>query len=342
MPGQPNEFAYMYAVTMTDSGFILNLSDQEGHSGTVFPDRADVFISDDIADPTFNGTDNPLILGDAFNDRMDIFTTPDLDPSSSIGTFRYVALAAVGLSDPSAPPDPSQLGFIVQQGSQLYFITNTEFDPNDTNETDRTLTFGSGVVDICFMAGTHIATPTGEAPVETLKIGDFVCTADGRVVPVRWIGRQTVAPKFAKEGRLPVRIRASALADNVPCRDLVASADHALLVDGLLVHAGALVNGTSIVREENVPAIFTYYHIEVDDHSLILAENTPAETFIDNVDRMNFDNWREYQELYPEARMIVEMPYVRAKAYRQVPQSTRVRLAERALLMSGQPVASAA
>jgi len=33
--------------------------------------------------------------------------------------------------------------------------------------------------------------------------------------------------------------------------------------------------------------------------SLILAENTPAETFVDNVDRLHFDNWAEYEALYP-------------------------------------------
>ena len=80
----------------------------------------------------------------------------------------------------------------------------------------------------------------------------------------------------------------------MPSRDLLLSPDHAVLVDGALIQAGALINGTSIVRETNTPPVFTYYHIEVDDHSLILADHTPAETFIDNIDRMNFDNWAEH------------------------------------------------
>jgi len=105
------------------------------------------------------------------------------------------------------------------------------------------------------------------------------------------------------------------------------------LVEGALIQAGALVNGTSIVREQNVPKIFTYYHVEVNDHSLIFAENTPAETFIDNIERMNFDNWAEHQALYPEGKTISEMPYPRAKSHRQVPVSVRALLAERARLM---------
>jgi hypothetical protein len=48
----------------------------------------------------------------------------------------------------------------------------------------------------CFLAGTLIATPTGAVPVETLAIGDPILTADGRTVPVKWLGRQTLSTRF--------------------------------------------------------------------------------------------------------------------------------------------------
>ena len=149
----------------------------------------------------------------------------------------------------------------------------------------------SSFTALCFAPGTRISTPGGEVAVETLRRGDLVLVTDGRTRPVTWIGRQTISTRFGDPLRvLPIRIRAGALAENVPCRDLLLTSDHALLVDDVLVQAGALVNGVSIVRERNVPARFTYYHIELDDHSLLLAENTPAETFVDNVDRLAFDN----------------------------------------------------
>jgi hypothetical protein len=195
---------------------------------------------------------------------------------------------------------------------------------------------------ICFMPNTNVRTPAGEVAVKDLKIGDLVQTYDGRSVPVRWIGRQTVASRFSDELHLPIRVKAEAIGENVPCRDLLVSPDHALLVGDVLIHAGALVNGTSIVREQNVPVRFTYYHVEVDDHSLVLAENTPAETFVDNVDRANFDNWHEYQALYPEGKTVIEMSYPRAKAYRQVPRATREKLAERGVGLYGVPVVSVA
>jgi len=152
---------------------------------------------------------------------------------------------------------------------------------------------------VCFLAGTGIATPHGDWPVEALSIGDEVLTADGQVRPVRWIGRQTVARFFADPLRaLPVTIRAGALGEGLPLRDLHVSPDHAMLVEGVLVHAGAMVNGRSILRMADVADSFTYYHVELADHALILAEGAPAETFVDNVTRRRFDNTAEYEALY--------------------------------------------
>jgi hypothetical protein len=159
-------------------------------------------------------------------------------------------------------------------------------------------------------------------------------TTDGVAKPVSWLGKQTVSTRFADPIRSrPIRVKAGALGENIPARDLLLSPDHALLVDGVLIQASALVNETSIVRETEVPQVFVYYHVELDDHSLILAENAPAETFVDNVDRLNFDNWAEHEALYPEGKPVVELPYPRAKARRQVPVDIRVAIAARAEAM---------
>ncbi len=160
---------------------------------------------------------------------------------------------------------------------------------------------------------------------------------------MRWMGRQTVSTRFGDPLRvLPVRIVAGALGDNLPARDLLVSPDHALLVDGMLVQAGALVNGTTIRREAEVPEVFTYWHVELADHALVLAEGVPAETFVDNVARLAFDNWAEHEAAGTEAP-IAEMALPRAKSARQVPAATRRRLAERAaLLLPGKQAATAA
>ncbi len=107
---------------------------------------------------------------------------------------------------------------------------------------------------LCFLEGTHIATPTGETQVENLAIGDLILTATGETVPVRWIGIHTAATRFADPLRImPIRIHQGALGNNLPRRDLLLSPDHAMYINGVLIQAGALVNGINITRERHVP-----------------------------------------------------------------------------------------
>jgi hypothetical protein len=205
---------------------------------------------------------------------------------------------------------------------------------NGTSATgdDQLIAVSNLINIVCYYPGTMIATPTGEVPIEDLAINDLVLRHDGEAVPVRWIGRNTVSRYFADDLRvLPIRMRRNALAENVPSRDLLVSPDHAVLVDDILAQAAALLNGSSIIRENDVPTKFVYYHIELSEHALILAENTPAESFIDNVDRMAYDNWAEHEALYGDASEIVEMDLPRAKSQRQIPPSIRKRLADRAV-----------
>jgi hypothetical protein len=200
--------------------------------------------------------------------------------------------------------------------------------------TVEKLQFTDGVVDsstVCFLPGTLVRTPEGAAPIETLKAGDLVLTADGRAAPVRWMGRQTVSTRFADPLRvMPIRIAAGALGENLPERDLYVSPDHALLIDGVLVQAGALVNGRSITRRTDMLEVFTYWHLELADHALILAEGVQAETFVDNVDRLAFDNWEEHLEAMGMLPPVPEMSLPRVKSARQLPVATRRRLAARA------------
>ena len=195
----------------------------------------------------------------------------------------------------------------------------------------------------CFIAGALIATPSGDVKVEDLRRGDLVSTVSGESRPVLWIGLRKVSTDGDDATRaFPVRIRRGALADNVPSRDLLVSPDHAIMVEGVLIQASALANGVSIVRESAMPAEFVYYHVELDRHDLIFANGALAETFVDNVDRMGFDNWDEHQKLFPDGNPIVEMPYPRAKAHRQVPAFVREKLASRAAALYSAVTSTAA
>jgi len=190
----------------------------------------------------------------------------------------------------------------------------------------------SGTYLYCFTAGTHFETPGGATAVEALDIGDLVADNRGGWVPVKCVGRQTVSTRFGPAERLmPQRVRAGALADGVPQRDLVLTADHALLIDGLLINAGALVNGSSIdyVPLSELGESYTVYHIETEDHDVILAEGAPAETYVDYVARRAFDNYAEYLALYGEERTIPEMPTPRISSARLLPGALKHRLAAR-------------
>ncbi|MEZ5816103.1 MAG: Hint domain-containing protein [Hyphomicrobiaceae bacterium] len=201
--------------------------------------------------------------------------------------------------------------------------------------TDNTLgnnsaitTTASGTYALCFLPGTLFTTARGEVAIEDLKIGDLLLTTEGKTVPVRWISKQTVATMFAPRATTnPIRISAGALGDGLPRRDLYISPNHGVMLDGRIVHASALVNGTTIVQVESMPARFEYLNIETEAHQGIFAEGAAVETFVDITPRVVFDNWAEYQATYPDWQPIPEMDLPRVTARRLLPADTRERLA---------------
>jgi len=81
----------------------------------------------------------------------------------------------------------------------------------------------------CFLRCTEIHTEAGPVAVEDLAIGDKVITAEGKTVPVKWIGYQTVSTRFVPAERLmPVRVKAGALGKGLPQRDLTLTADQTM------------------------------------------------------------------------------------------------------------------
>jgi Hint domain len=163
---------------------------------------------------------------------------------------------------------------------------------------------GDEIVAVCYARGTMIATPTGERPVETLRPGEQVLTlVDGEAVlrAVKWLGQRridlTAHPR--PETVAPIRILRGAFADDMPQRDLVVSPDHAILVDGKLICARQLVNGTTI-RQERGGTSVDYFHVELDTHAILLAEGLPAESYLDTGNHGFFANSGEPTALHPD------------------------------------------
>ncbi len=136
----------------------------------------------------------------------------------------------------------------------------------------------------CFLKGTKILTASGERPVESLQVGDLVSTVFGRERPIEWItryrsGSRGRSPWARADG--PVCIQRSALADNIPHADLYVTAGHAVLVDGLLVPAGSLINGITIFNcgAEGSDDL-EFFQVKLVTHDVIYAEGAPCETML--------------------------------------------------------------
>jgi autotransporter passenger strand-loop-strand repeat protein len=160
---------------------------------------------------------------------------------------------------------------------------------------------GTDVNIACYRRGTLILTQHGQKPVEELKIGDQIMTMSGVARPIKWIGRRSYSGRFimGRKNVLPVCIKAGALEDSVPERDLWISPNHAMYLDGLLIEAKDLINGASIMQAESVDSL-EYFHLELDSHDVLIAEGAPSETFIDDDSRGIFHNAHEYRTLYPQ------------------------------------------
>jgi hypothetical protein len=135
---------------------------------------------------------------------------------------------------------------------------------------------------VCFTAGTRLATAKGHRPIEKLRVGDFVETADHGLQPIRWIGSMTAD---GTGEQAPILISAGALGNR---RDITVSPLHRMLVAGwkvellfgedeVIAAAKMLVDGKAI-RPQPMPEV-TYYHILFDAHEIVFAEGAGAESF---------------------------------------------------------------
>ena len=237
------------------------------------------------------------------------------DPSSPNYNAAYTPVAAhgwltqsygwAGSNTMTTPPDANSQGWDIYQGNQTT-ANNVAIDP-DTATSDS-----YGQWTLCFGPGTSIRTCRGDLPVEELRVGDMAATVSGGHRPVLWVGYRDLdgAGKPLRHDQQPVRVRAGAFgqqADDrpLPARDLYLSPGHPVLVGadvdgegGVLVPIMCLVNGTSIAR---MPVeTVTYWHVELDSHDILLAEDLPAESFLDYGNRGWFEREADHDLLHPD------------------------------------------
>jgi hypothetical protein len=203
---------------------------------------------------------------------------------------------------------------------------------------------GSGKGPMCLLRGTRVATPTGEVPIEDLRIGDLVDTVRGQAMAIKWIGRHRYRRSGAtwNESVVPIRIARAAFDERTPHRDLYTSPRHGLLIDGIFIRASCLVNGASIAPALPVDLdTLEYFQIMLDTHEAVLAEGAPVETFLlENQSYEGYTNFAEFARLYPadvHATMTPFAPYYGGKEHLKA----LVRLATGGLILTRTPIQEA-
>jgi hypothetical protein len=153
----------------------------------------------------------------------------------------------------------------------------------------------------CFAAGTEIATERGPVAIEALEAGNLVHTVcDGRLKPIVWTGHRTIdCLRHPQPWRVqPIRISASAFGPDQPRRDLLLSPDHAIYWIDVLIPLRCLLNDRTITQ---MPiATVTYFHLELAQHDVILADGLPAETYLDTGAETVFHGQGASISLYPD------------------------------------------
>lgn len=168
-------------------------------------------------------------------------------------------------------------------------------------------TFEAALEDVvCFCRGSMIRTDHGEVPIEQLVIGDKVQTLDNGFQPIRWIGSKTVK---ATGRHAPISFQEDTVGNK---RELRLSPQHRVLLQDwraelmfgsseVLVPAKSLINDKTIRRV--VGGSVEYFHLLLDSHNLIFAEEAPAESLYlskQSLSTLSDPACQEINELFPE------------------------------------------
>ncbi|MBT8460604.1 MAG: Hint domain-containing protein [Boseongicola sp.] len=142
----------------------------------------------------------------------------------------------------------------------------------------------------CYAPGTIIATPTGPRPVETLRPGDLVMTLDHGPQTIRWTCSSAHPLEDVETDAKPVQIKAGALGQNLPVKDLIVSPQHRIFVGG----AGQLqavfpseafapaksLTGLPGIRHMKGKKDITWINFACDQHEVATANGCRSETLL--------------------------------------------------------------
>lgn len=194
--------------------------------------------------------------------------------------------------------------------------------PHITNAAGHYTTQNIENTTVCFTSGTLIDTPAGPRPVEHLKVGDLVSTADRGALPIRWLANALLA----RPGRYaPILFSCDALGPQRPTRRLALSPQHRILVRSriaermfgaseVLVAARRLLGLPGVSQGLPMCAV-RYWHILLDTHELVNANGCWSETLLLGPQAQRWlapDNMAEIAAIFPEL-VIGDLPVTTAR-----------------------------
>ncbi|QPI85617.1 Hint domain-containing protein [Rhodobacterales bacterium HKCCA1288] len=198
-----------------------------------------------------------------------------------------------------------------------------------------TVTFSEIERIICFCPDTLIDTQDGPRAVQDLTIGTKVWTQDHGYQPLRWIAQRRIPQKVALQhpNLWPIRIKAGAMGQGLPTRDLMVSPQHRVLLrsrvaqrmfdcDEVLLAAKHLTAHAGIdqIRPE---AGIEYRHFMFDNHELVASNGLLTESLFtgpEAVKAIPAEARDELFTLFPDLRHIEDCPAEHKAPVRPVPR----------------------
>ena len=289
----------------TGNDTVYGMDDDDSINGGQGDDFLDGGIDDDTI---FGATGNDTITGGQGNDVL------------SGGNDRDVFLGGNGGDVVDGGAGGDDFDTLNLAGSGVDFITYTSADREDgvvtfLDGTTMTFTEIENVIP-CFTPGTAIATPRGERLVEELQVGDRIITRDNGIQEIRWIGRKEMSGKAlaAAPHLKPVLIKAGALGNGLPERDMLVSPNHRVLVandrtqlyfeESEVLAAAKHLVGSGGIHAVDVMAT-TYIHFMFDRHEVVLSNGAWTESFQPgdwSLKGIGNSQRNELLELFPELK----------------------------------------
>lgn len=268
-------------------------------------------------DTVFGGDGDDTLVGQSGNDTLEGGEGED-EIFGGFGDDTIVGGTGGDVVEGGEDPDGEDVDVLDLSGANVAAI---DYDPTDSEA--GTVTFSDGSIMTfteienvipCFTPGTTIATSKGERLVEELQVGDRIITRDNGIQEIAWMGHKEMSGKQLLQNPhlQPILIKAGALGNGLPERDMMVSPNHRVLVASELTQLyfeenEVLAAAKHMVGADGIHAVdvmqTTYIHFMFERHEVVLSNGAWTESFQPgdySLKGIGNSQRNEIMELFPE------------------------------------------